>query len=79
MIPGVVDINVKYHFCQGNRILKTMGVWEPDSVLAQRQPPSIFAGRDVFNLSNRKFRRWLLPPNENAIALPFCPQGPYGS
>ena len=48
---------------------KTMGVGEPDSVPAQRQPPSIFAGHDVFNLSNRKFRRWLLPPNENAIAL----------
>ena len=47
-----------------------MGVGEPDSVPAQRQPPSIFAGHDVFNLSNRKFRRWLLPPNENAIALP---------
>ena len=46
-----------------------MGVGEPDSVPAQRQPPSIFAGHDVFNLSNRKFRRWLLPPNENAIAL----------
>ena len=49
---------------------KTIGVGEPDSVPAQRQPPSIFAGHDVFNLSNRKFRRWLLPPNENAIALP---------
>ena len=48
---------------------KTMGVGERDSVPAQRQPPSIFAGHDEFNLSNRKFRRWLLPPNENAIAL----------
>ena len=50
---------------------KTMGVGEPDSVPAQRQPPSIFAGPDVFNLGNRKFRRWLLPPDENAIALPW--------
>ena len=48
---------------------KTMGVGDPDSVPAQRQPPSIFAGHDVFNLSNHKFRRWLLHPNENAIAL----------
>ena len=46
-----------------------MGVGEPDSVPEQRQPPSIFAGSDVFNLGNRKFGRWLLHPNENAIAL----------
>ena len=61
---------------QGNRILKNNGGREPDSVPAQRQPPSIFAGRDVFNVSDRKFRHWLLPPNENAIAL--GPRGPQG-
>ena len=63
-------VHVIAHNFRAIAFSKTMGVGEPDSVPAQRQPPSILAGRDVFNLSNRKFRRWLLPPNENAIALP---------